>query len=93
METLRKEAIPGEAAIVAAFRAQGIKGSHLAMLSPGLLRDELGFGMLGNRLSFLQARDKLMEGEAKDSGTGRGQHLDAKGMKKIEDMALAMSSL
>jgi hypothetical protein len=53
-ETLRKEGIDGEAAIVAAFRKQGIKGQHLDMLSPELLRTELEFGALGHRLSFLQ---------------------------------------
>ena len=53
-ETLRKEGVDGEAAIVAAFRKQGIKGQHLDMLSPELLRTELEFGALGHRLSFLQ---------------------------------------
>jgi hypothetical protein len=53
-ETLRKEGVDGEAAIVEAFRKQGIKGQHLDMLSPELLRTELEFGALGHRLSFLQ---------------------------------------
>ena len=51
---MRKEGVDGEAAIVAAFRKQGIKGQHLDMLSPELLRTELEFGALGQRLSFLQ---------------------------------------
>ena len=51
---MRKEGVDGEAAIVAAFRKQGIKGQHLDMLSPELLRTELEFGALGHRLSFLQ---------------------------------------
>ncbi len=53
-ETLRKEGIDGEAAIVAAFRKQRIKGQHLELLSDELLRTELEFGALGHRLSFLQ---------------------------------------
>lgn len=54
-EVLRKEGIPGESLILEAFQEQGIKGSHLEMLTPALLRDELKFqNTLGHRLSFLQ---------------------------------------
>ena len=54
-EVVRKEGIPGERMIVAAFQEQGIKGSHLEQLTPALLRDELKFqNTLGQRLSFLQ---------------------------------------
>ncbi len=56
-ETLRKEDIDGEAAIVAivaAFRKQRINGQHLDQLSDEHLRTELGFEALGHRLSFLQ---------------------------------------
>jgi hypothetical protein len=60
-ETLRKEGIDGEAAIVAAFRKQGIKGQHLDLLSSELLRTELEFGALGHRLSFLQVCGKKIK--------------------------------
>ena len=56
-ETLTKEGIDGEAAIVTSFRKQGIRGQHLSMLTPELLRNELEFGTLGSRLSFLQLSD------------------------------------
>ena len=59
-ETLRREGIPDAAAIVAAFRSQAVTGAHLDMLSPALLREELAFGALGPRLSFLRARDALI---------------------------------
>jgi hypothetical protein len=60
-ETLRKEGIDGEAAIVAAFRKQRIKGQHLNLLSHELLRTELEFGVLGHRLSFLQVCGKTLK--------------------------------
>ena len=63
-ETLRKEDIDGEAAIVAivaAFRKQRIKGQHLNLLSHELVRTELEFGALGHRLSFLQVCGKKIK--------------------------------
>ena len=57
-ETLRKEGIDGEAAIVTAFRTQCIRGQHLSMLTPELLHNELEFGALGHRLSFLQVSNQ-----------------------------------
>ena len=62
-ETLQKHHISGEAAIVEAFQAQEIKGSHLPMLSPALLHDELAFGTLGHRLTFLQVRMRLVHAQ------------------------------
>ena len=53
-ETLRKHGIAGESAIIEAFQAQEIKGSNLPMLSAALLHDELAFGALGHRLTFLK---------------------------------------
>ena len=61
-EILRKESIAGEANILAAFRMQGIKGTHLAMLTPALLRDELEISALGDRLSFLKVQTCKLAG-------------------------------
>ena len=80
-ETLRKEGIDGEAAIVTAFRKQGIRGQHLSMLTSELLRNELEFGALGHRLSFLQARDKLLG--TGPAGTDKGQDGSVKLMETI----------
>ena len=68
-ETLRREGIPDAAAIVAAFRSQAVTGAHLDMLSPALLQEELAFGALGPRLSFLRARDALIApGDSEGAG-------------------------
>ena len=73
-ETLTKHQISGEAAIVAAFQAQEIKGSHLPMLSHELLHDELAFGALGHRLTFLQVRVRRLHAQL--HAQGRARHLN-----------------
>jgi len=64
---VRKEGIPGEVAILSAMQEHAIKGSHLVMLSPLLLREELSFGALGHRLTFLQVRLLCVSRKAKNS--------------------------